>query len=82
MNVEVKLHGSLRRYRPESAGGAPHHPFFVAVTAGATPATLAAHLGIPDGMVNAAAVNSESVSPDTPLQDGDRVSLFPPVAGG
>ncbi|HEX6385158.1 MAG TPA: MoaD/ThiS family protein [Anaerolineae bacterium] len=82
MDVEVKLYGVLRRYRPVSAGGAPHHPFSMTVAATATPATLAAHLGIPDGLVNAAAVNSESVAADTPLQDGDQVSLFPAAAGG
>lgn len=31
MNVEiqVKLFGMLRQYRPPTAGGAPHHPFSV-----------------------------------------------------
>jgi molybdopterin converting factor small subunit len=82
LDVEIKLHGILRRYRPQSAAGAQHHPFSMTVTAGTTPATLAAHLGIPDGLVNAAAVNRESVAPDTPLQEGDQVSLFPPAAGG
>jgi len=28
------------------------------------------------------AVNQEMARPDTPLQDGDEVGLFPPVTGG
>jgi molybdopterin converting factor small subunit len=48
----------------------------------ATVADLAAQLGIPDGFVNAAAVNNTAVAPDTPLHNGDQVNLFPPSAGG
>ena len=28
------------------------------------------------------ALNSEFASPDSPIQDGDEVALFPPVSGG
>ncbi len=78
----MKLYGTLRRYRPEAAGGAPHHPFSVSMPDGATLAQLAAHLGVPEGLVNAAAVNGQAVESETPLQDGDEVGLFPPAAGG
>ncbi|RMG92948.1 MAG: hypothetical protein D6706_16090, partial [Chloroflexi bacterium] len=44
--------------------------------------TLVTHLGIPEGFVNAAAVNNQAVPLDTPLHDGDEISLFPPAAGG
>lgn len=82
MQVEVKLYGQLRRYRPEEAPGARHHPFTYFISEGATAVTIAAALGIPDGLVNATAVNGEAAEPDTPLQEGDKVSLFPPSAGG
>lgn len=82
MEVEVKLYGSIRRYRPATAAGAPHHPFDVTLPDGATTTSLAELLAIPEGLVNAAAVNGEAVAPDTPLQPGDKVSLFPPAAGG
>jgi molybdopterin converting factor small subunit len=80
--IVVKLYGMLRDYRPETAVGAPHHPFALTIPANTTVAGLAAQLGIPDGLVNAAAVNDTAVSPDTPLNNGDQVSLFPPSAGG
>jgi molybdopterin converting factor small subunit len=82
MEVEVKLYAALRRYRPAAAPGAPHHPFTLSLADGATVATLARQLGIPEGMVNAAAVNDEAVEPSFALHDGDQVGLFPPTAGG
>ena len=82
MHVEVKLHGVLRRYRPENAGGAPHHPFTLSLPAMTTIDLLVVQLQIPDGLVNAAAQNGEAVNETAVLQDGDKVALFPPSAGG
>jgi molybdopterin converting factor small subunit len=82
MQIEAKLYGTLRRYRPASAPGAPHHAFPLVLPAGATVEALLAQLGIPDGQINAAAVNDEAVELSAVLADGDRVSLFPPSAGG
>lgn len=78
----MKLYGVLRRHRPAAATGAPHHPFSVELVAGATVADLTAHLAIDAGIVNAMAVNGDAVDEQTPLVDGDEVSLFPPAAGG
>ena len=82
MIVEVRLYGSLRRYRPVDAGGAPHLPFVAVLPPEATVESLGRALGIPDGLVSAAAVNDEAVESDAGLIDGDRVALFPPSAGG
>ena len=82
MNVEVRLYGTLRRYRPATAAGFPHSPFVAALPPAATVETLLGLLGIPDGLASAVAVNDEAVGADQPLRDGDRVSLFPPAAGG
>jgi molybdopterin converting factor small subunit len=82
MNVQVKLYGALRRYRPAGAPGEAHMPFAVDLPLSATVDTLLARLGIPDGLASAAAVNDAAVETDHPLGDGDRVSLFPPSAGG
>lgn len=82
MQVEVKLYASLRRYRPEAAGGAMHHPFFVTLPAGSTIATLVKTLGIPEGSITAAALNDEAVEVNASVQEGDKVGLFPPSAGG
>lgn len=82
MEVEVKLYGVIRRHRPQSAEGEPHHPFSITVPENTSVLMLAQILGVPDGLVNAAAVNGEAVTNDTLLQAGDKVSLFPPAAGG
>jgi molybdopterin converting factor small subunit len=82
MEVEVKLYAALRRYRPSGISGAPHHPFMFSLPDGATVAVLVAQLGIPEGMINAAAVNDEAVEALTLLHGGDKVGLFPPSAGG
>ena len=82
MKIEVKLHGTLRRHRPSDIEGAPHHPFSMVLSEGTTVAQLVKTLAIRDGLLNAAAVNGESVSIDSVLHDGDSVQLFPPSAGG
>lgn len=82
MQVEVRLYGALRRYRPADASGAPHLPFRVALSTGATVDSLSELLNIPDGFVSAAAVNDQAVESSAALGEGDRVSLFPPSAGG
>lgn len=82
MEVQVKLYATLRQYRPPTAAGAPHHPFVIQLPAGSTLATVVAQLGVPEGLVNAAAVNGEAVELSAPLQPDDQVSLFPAAAGG
>lgn len=81
MNVEVRLYGALRRYRPD-VDGAPHLPFVATLPPEATVETLGRVLGIPDGLISAAAVNEEAVEATAALAEGDRVALFPPSAGG
>jgi molybdopterin converting factor small subunit len=82
MNLTIKLYGTLRKYRPESASGAPHQPFTLSTPENITIHDLMRLLAVLDGAVNAAAVNGDSVNNDTQLHDGDTVSLFPPAAGG
>lgn len=82
VQITIKLYGQLRRYRPKDLPGAAHHPFTLEAATGATAVAVADQLGIPDGLVNAAAVNDEAVANDVILQDGDQLTLFPPSAGG
>ncbi len=83
MQVEVKLYGILRKYRPQEIVGAPHHPFVLDITAGSTVAQLSHTLSIAEEYINATAVNGETITAtDIILQEGDKVSLFPPSAGG
>lgn len=82
MELNIKLYGTLRRYRPDSATGAPHHPFTLSIPDNSTVSDLVNLLAIKDGAVNATAVNGDAVENSTLLHDGDTVSLFPPAAGG
>ena len=82
MQVFVKLYGVLRRRRPVSVGGAPHHPFAMTLPAGATAGDLLDALEIDHTLVNGLAVNGQVAAETTQLQDGDDVRLFPPSAGG
>ena len=82
MQVEVKLYGVLRKKRPQGIGGAPHHPFTVELSVGATVVELVQQLGIPKGTLNGAAVNGTAGDLTVALKDGDKINLFPPTAGG
>jgi len=82
MNLTVKLYGTLRKYRPDSAPGALHQPFTISTPENLTINDLMRSLNIVDGAVNATAVNGDAVGNDTILHDGDAVTLFPPAAGG
>lgn len=82
MQVSVKLYGTLRRRRPDSAPGAPHHPFVVSLPDGASVLELSGILGINSGLVSAVAVNGQVASNETTLKEGDEVALFPPASGG
>jgi sulfur carrier protein ThiS len=82
MELTIKLYGALRKYRPSSAGGAPHQPFSFSIPENSTVLDLMQALEIGDGVVNAAAVNGEAVENHATLHDNDTVSLFPPAAGG
>lgn len=82
MNVEVKLYGVLRRYRPADQPGAPHHVFTLVCPFGATVYSIMTQLGLEEGVVAAAAINNQTASLDTLLQPGDKLALFPPSAGG
>jgi molybdopterin converting factor small subunit len=82
MKVEIRLYGSLRRYRPADAPGEPHTPFSMVLPPGATVEGLSDALGLPEGLDGLAAVNDEAVDSATILKDSDKVAFFPPTAGG
>lgn len=79
MQVTVKLHAILRRYRP---AGIPEEGIPVEIPDGGTPREVAAALGIPLELIHAVFVNEAQAGLDTPLRPGDLVRLFPPVVGG
>jgi len=82
MELQVKLYGMLREYRPAEAAGLPHQPFLVEIAAEGTAVSVLRALGIPPELVTGCAVNGQAVELDDPLQPGDTLSLFAPTAGG
>jgi len=79
IEVEVRLYASLRRYRPAAPPGEGER---VLLPAGSTVLDLLAGLGIPSAEVQTVFVNRRAIAREAVLQDGDRVDLFPAVAGG
>ena len=79
MQITVKLYATLRRYGPESH---PEAGFSLDIPAGSDVERVAQLLGIPDGVALVAMVNNEVVHVDHVLVSGDRLCVFPPVAGG
>ncbi|MGE5591962.1 MAG: MoaD/ThiS family protein [Bacillota bacterium] len=79
MLVHVSLHGILVRYLPDSTAG-PR--LDLSLPAAATVREAVAALGLLEAYVALASVNRKRARLDSPLQDGDRLTLFPPVVGG
>jgi len=79
MNLRVQLFASLGRYAPGEGGT---DPFEMTVVAGTSVADLLAALNVPEEVVKLIFVNGVHASGDRLLEEGDRVGVFPPVAGG
>lgn len=75
--ITVHPHGELTTYFGRGYGGVP-----VPIEPGITIAALLERLGIPSAEVWMVAKNGETVQRDTPLDSGDELELFAPVAGG
>lgn len=79
MRISVKLYATLRRYKPELPRGAA---LTLDVPPGTAVGQVIQRLGIPDAVPLVAMVNNGVCKTDHILADGDKLNLFPPVAGG
>jgi len=79
MNITVTLYATLTRYHPQ---GKSNEPFTVELPEGAVVDDLIEHLGIKKTDAKQAFIRHKSRPGDHPLQDGDKVAIFPPVGGG
>ena len=75
IHVTIKLFATLRSHIPENADR-------YAVTPGTTVADVVRDLNIPAKDAKLIFINSIRRDLNTPLQDGDRLGIFPPVGGG
>jgi sulfur-carrier protein len=79
MKVEVSLYGTLVQYLPKGAQG---RTAIMDCPDGATVGQVIGRLGIPKPHPAMLLVNGIHTDPDTQLQEGDLLALFPPLAGG
>ena len=79
MQISVKLLATLRKYRPEMPRA---KALSLDVAAGTTVHEVVRQLGIPDSVPLVAMVNNGVCKLDRVLVEGDKLALFPPVAGG
>ncbi|MGC8874739.1 MAG: MoaD/ThiS family protein [Chloroflexia bacterium] len=79
IEIEVRVYASLRRYRPDAPLDAGER---VLLPEGSTVVQLVQGMGIPLDEVQTVFVNRRARAMETPLEAGDRVDLFPAVAGG
>ncbi len=77
MRVTVELQAYLEQYSPDGQS-----VFQYALPDGATVQTLVRLLNVPEEMAGVIVLNGRSADFDDSLQDGDRVILIPPLAGG
>ena len=79
MTVEVALFAYLSDYQPDGRGGRSPRPF--ELEPGTTVDAIIARLGLPDEP-RVVFVNGKHALENAVLNDGDRLAIFPPVAGG
>ena len=77
MTVEVRLYSILRPYAP--AGESPAR---LEVAGRATVSSVLEALAVPPSVDRVILVNGHHATEETPLAEGDAVTLFPPVTGG
>jgi molybdopterin converting factor small subunit len=80
MKVELNLFASLARYAPDKTGSHSHRT--LDVTEGTTIMELLNRLELPIDKIKMIFLNGLHATGDEVLREGDRVGVFPPVAGG
>jgi molybdopterin converting factor small subunit len=79
MQVEVRVFATLRRYLPELGIGEPK---IIQVEPGTTLGQLQDKLGLPGEEVKVIMCNNLQADPEDLVNDGDRITYIPAVAGG
>jgi sulfur carrier protein ThiS len=79
VRVEVHLHAGLLRYAPDSSGNGTYLREFAD---DARVSDVLVSFGLPKERRIIVGLDGESASVDTPLRDGARLDLVPPIAGG
>ncbi len=80
MKIQLTLFASLARFLPNPEGAG--FPKLVEIEEGTTIETLLDHLKIPREQPKIIFLNGMHAEGTAVLKEGDRLGIFPPVAGG
>ena len=80
MKIELKLYASLGKYMPQVQ--LEKKPGYLEIQEGTTVKALLEELKVPLETVKLIFVNGVHAKDDDVLKEGDRLGVFPPVAGG
>ena len=80
MRIEIKLYASLARYMPGQNAGITSQA--IEVEEGTTVGKLLGSLEVPANAVKLIFLNGIHAQVDQLLRDGDKLGVFPAVAGG
>lgn len=80
MKIEVNLFASLARYFPDKTAGQGNR--ILEIGEGATIIEILTRLQVPLDKVRVIFLNGLHATGEEVLKEGDRVGVFPPVAGG
>ena len=79
MKIELRLYASLAAFMPKQAGGTA---LTIEMSDGTTIGDLLKQLEVPKKQIKVIFLNGIHASDEDILKDGDRVGIFPAVAGG
>lgn len=79
MKLEICLYASLASHLPERADG---NSCLMDAEDGSTVEALLGRLQVPLHVAKIIFLNGVHADLSTPLKDGDRLAVFPPIAGG
>ena len=80
MKIELKLYASLGKYMPQAL--VEKKQSYLEIGEGTTIKALLQSLNVPLETVKLIFVNGVHAKDNDVLKDGDRLGVFPPVAGG
>jgi sulfur-carrier protein len=80
MRIQVRLYASLQRFMPAERDSSSFHD--MEVDEGTTVAGVMHALHVPAETVKLIFLNGIHAQTDQILKEGDRLGIFPPVAGG
>lgn len=79
MKIEVKLFATFRNHLPQGCGPFSCH---VELKPGSTVQHVLEEFNLPEDIPKIILINGVHARPQDALQEGDILSVFPPVAGG